>query len=266
MALPEDDVEEVDPEPALARDPRPRARRDRRSARGSGRALATAELVRALLPGAGRAARRRRSCSTPRRSARSRSIGRLVDGRPAAVRPDAARRRVRAAPDRQRPRARGATATSSSDDAARAAAPARGRDVGPGRRAQGRQHGHRRAGRVGGDRAVREPGPRVRRHRRRARGHDRLAAGAGPGAVRRGPARRLPPRARPARRSASGSGTRACWRPTCPTRSRWPAAARGGSPNGRRRAAARVRGTGRGAGTGRDAPRRGRSRPRSGGG
>ena len=56
-------------------------------------------------------------------------------------------------------------------------------------------------GRRRGHRPVREPGARDRRHGRRAGGRDRVAPGPGTGAVRGGPARRLPPRAVGRRRS-----------------------------------------------------------------
>ena len=83
MALPEDDVEEIDPEPAIARilDHEHDA-----IVVGPGLrpGLATAELVRELhRRRAGRT--RHRSCSTPRRSARSRRW--TAGGRAAGVRP-----------------------------------------------------------------------------------------------------------------------------------------------------------------------------------
>ena len=69
MALPEDDVEEIDPEPCARPDPRPRARRDRRRTRAAARAArrpsSSASCIASARPDAGR-----RSCSTPRRSAR----------------------------------------------------------------------------------------------------------------------------------------------------------------------------------------------------
>ena len=74
------------------------------------------------------------------------------------------------------------------DDAARATRrPRRRGDVGPGRGPEGREDGDRRAGRRGRGGAVREPGPRDRRHGRRAGRDDRLAPCPGPRAVRRGP-------------------------------------------------------------------------------
>ena len=89
------------------------------------------------------------------------------------------------------------------------------------------------AGRRGRGRAVREPGPRHRRDRRRAGRHDRRAPGPGPGTVRRGAARRVSCTAPPAISAASGSATPACSRRTCRTASRsaagaWPALRSGG--------------------------------------
>ena len=109
MALPEDDVEEVDPEPALAKilDHEHDALVIGPGLRPS---LAIADLLRLAAhgprgggAGAGRARRRGAADARLRR--------RLVDRRHAAVRPDAARRRVRAAPGRERPRSRRRTAT-----------------------------------------------------------------------------------------------------------------------------------------------------------
>ena len=105
MALPEDDVEEVEPEPALARilDHEHDALVVGPGLRPG---LATAELVRA-------APRRRRTTTTPppivldAEALRSlATMDALVGGRPPAGRADAARRRVRAAAGRQRPRSR----------------------------------------------------------------------------------------------------------------------------------------------------------------
>ena len=69
MALPEDDLEEIDAERIARADPRPRARRDRRWSRacgpGSRPSISSTSSSRPATP------RRPRSCSTPRRSARS---------------------------------------------------------------------------------------------------------------------------------------------------------------------------------------------------
>ena len=86
MALPEDDVEEIDPEPALARilDHEHDALVVGPGLRPG---LATAELVRSLLAVAGEADEPtpRRSCSTPRRCARWRRW--IAGGRASAGRP-----------------------------------------------------------------------------------------------------------------------------------------------------------------------------------
>ena len=99
---------------------------------------------------------RRRSCSTPRRSGRWRRWT-LVGGRPAAGRPDPARRRVRAAAGGQRRAASSTTATSPTTTRRgwrpRSSAAATWR---LGRRPQGRPDGHR------GARTARPRSPRSR--------------------------------------------------------------------------------------------------------
>ena len=109
MALPEDDVEEIDPEPALARilDHEHDA-----IVVGPGLrpGLATAELVRQLIAAPGE--RRRPDRARRRGAALDRDPRRLVGRRAPTGRPDPACRRVRPPPRRQRPRARRATATS----------------------------------------------------------------------------------------------------------------------------------------------------------
>ena len=104
MALPEDDVEEIDPGAVAGPDPRPRPRRDRRRAR----AAAGPRDRRARPRSCSRSRRRRRRADRPRRRGAplARDAGALVGGRPPAGGPDAAHRRVRAAPGGQRPRAR----------------------------------------------------------------------------------------------------------------------------------------------------------------
>ena len=92
-----------------------------------------------------------------------------MGGRPPAGGPDAALGRVRAAPGGQRPRARRGRRPRRRRRRPGCGRAGRGADVGPGRRPEGGEDGHRRTGRIGGDRAVREPGPRERRDRRRAR-------------------------------------------------------------------------------------------------
>ena len=111
MALPEDDVEEIDPEAAMARilDHEHDALVVGPGLRPG---LATTELVRLLLPPSGEADA---APDPPRRRGAplARHDGRVVAGRPPAVRPDPARRRVRPAPRRERPRRPTTTATSS---------------------------------------------------------------------------------------------------------------------------------------------------------
>ena len=102
MALPEDDVEEVDPEPALAKilDHEHDALVIGPGLRPS---LATADLLRLLLT----APEERPAPAVVLDAEALRTLAtadELVDRRHAAVRPDAARRRVRAAPRGERPR------------------------------------------------------------------------------------------------------------------------------------------------------------------
>ena len=172
-----------------------------------------------------RPAVRRASCSTPRRSGRSRRVDDWWTGVTRAVRPDAARRRVRPAPGRERPRPPTRTATSRPTTPRGRGGDVRGRRVAPGRRAQGREDRHRRPGRLGGGRAVREPGDRDRRHRRRPGGRRsaRCSRRASRRTTRRGSASTST--GWPARPSASGSATPACSPATCRRRSRSPASA-----------------------------------------
>ncbi len=202
MALPEDDVEEVDPEAALAQildadydalvvGP------------GLRPGLATTELIRALLetpPDAGGPpvlidAEALRSLAT---------VNRWWEGvrRPAALTPHAGEfARLRSASGRD-PEADGDLMH---DDAARAAAAKdAAAQLGPGRGPQGCPDRHRRAGRRRRRRALREPGAGERRHGRCAVGDDRLAHGPGTRAIRGGATRRLPARAR--RRGGPGPG------------------------------------------------------------
>ena len=196
MGLPEDDVEEVDPEPAIARildhdhdaivlgpGLRPGLADDRARPRAA--------------PTSPRSRRRRRSSSTRRRSARSRRSGEWWDGRHAAR---ASSRRTPASSPGSGP-ATGVDAEAdgdlSADDAARAAAARTPRPAG-GRSSCSRARGPsspRRTARWP-SLPVREPGP----------GHGRARATSSPGSSARcsprawhragGPARRLPPRPR----------------------------------------------------------------------
>ena len=199
MALPEDDVEEIDPEPALARilDHEHDA-----IVVGPGLrpGLATTDLVRSLLTtGEADAAPLVLDAEALRSMA-------TIDGwwegdrRPAVLTPHAGEfARLRAGSEcrtrrrrRQRRRRRPARGR-----------PRRGRDVAVRRRPQGRPDDHRRAGRLRRDRPVREPGPRHGRDGRRPGRRDRLAPGPGPRSVRGRPPRRLPPRARGRRGSGA---------------------------------------------------------------
>ena len=175
MALPEDDVEEVDPEPAIARildhdhdaivlgpGLRPGLATDRaRPACSSRRPEDEPDPAPMVLD-----AEALRSMAT---------LGEWWSGRRPAVRAHARTRRVRAAARGIRRGVGPATATSADDDEARseAAAKAAARGLGPGRRPQGREDGDRRARRDGHGRAVREPRAGQRRHRRRALGGHR---------------------------------------------------------------------------------------------
>ena len=216
MALPEDDVEEVDPEPALARilDHEHDA-----IVVGPGLrpGLATAELVRHCSRAPARPTPPR-SSSTPRRCARWRRWSAGGTGDAAAGRADPARRRVRAAAGGQRPRARrgrrprrtttthgwrppatpprrgdqvvvlkGARTVIAAPDGAVAIAPFENPALATG------GTGDVLSGTIG------------------------VAARPGPRPVRGGPARGLPPRPRRATPSASGSATPGCSRRTCPT-------------------------------------------------
>ena len=193
MGLPEDDVEEIDPGAGPRPDPRPRARRDR------GRP-GPASRARHHRAGAAAARRRRaRRDAAPivldAEALRSlATIDELVGGRPPPGGPDPARRRVRPPASRQRSRARRRRRPRRRRRrAGRGRQGCRG-DLERRRRAQGRPDRDRGGRRHRGRRPVREPGARLGRHRRRPVGSDRVAARPGARAVRRGPARRLPPR------------------------------------------------------------------------
>ena len=180
MALPEDDVEEVDPEPALAR-----------ILDHEHDAIVVGPGLRPGLATPSSSA----SCSGPagRGSRRSpivldaealRSMATLGEWWTAATRP----RRADAPPGRVRapPRGHGLRDPAADGDLVRrrrgprGGRPRRGHELGPGRRPEGRADGHRRARRHGHGGAVREPGPRDRRDRRRPRRRDRRAPRPGP--------------------------------------------------------------------------------------
>ena len=228
MALPEDDVEELDPEPSYARilDHEHDA-----IVIGPGLrpGLATAELVaptdRRRRAGSGADPARRRGAPL------ARDDGRLVGRRPPAGRPHAARRRVRPAARGQRPRSRRATATSprtTTRASRRCAMPPR-----PGASAS----------------SSRAPGPSSRPRTARSpsrRSRTRRSPVAGPATCWPGRSARCWPRASrrsmrpgwastctawPAMRPGSGSAMPASSPRTCPTASRSPA-----SGCGRRRA------------------------------
>ncbi len=221
LSLPEDDVEEVDPEEALARildhdhdalvvgpglqaeplddgaDPRPSRRRRGRRARAGG-------------PGRGGAAI----------AGHGGRLG-LRGRRP--LRPDAARRRVPAAAGRGRPRSREDGRSRLRRRPAGRRGPRRRQRVGPGGGAQGRANGDRRA-RTAGPRSLRS---RTRRWPAAARATCLPARSARcwPRASARSRRRSWASTctAWPARRSVPASATRGCWRRTCARSCRSPA-------------------------------------------
>ena len=207
MALPEDDVEEIEPEPRPGPDPRPRARRPRRRAR----AAAGPRHGRARPPAPRRSSGETDAAPIVLDAEALRSLATLDgwwegDRRPAVLTPHAGEfARLRAGSG-------GAAGDDGDlvgdDDARLAAARRRRRDLGPGRRPQGRPDGHRRP------RTAASPSPRSRtRPSPRGGTGDVLsgtigvAARPGPRAVRRGAARASTSTAWPATRSASGSAT-----------------------------------------------------------
>ena len=226
MALPEDDVEEVDPEPALARilDHEHDALVVGPGLRPG---LATADLSGACIltvprrPPAARRARRRGPADAGRR-------GRMVDGGHAPLRADAARRA-------SSPRLRTASEHDPGDDGD---LNRRRRGHGPRRRPRRPPSGARSWCSRARTTVIAAPDGSVsiapfenpamasRRHRRRPGGDDRRAARPGHGAVRRGAPGRLSPR--PGR----GRGPRADRRRRAPGvgPARGPAAGRRGWP------------------------------------
>ena len=181
MALPEDDVEELDPEPSFARilDHEHDA-----IVIGPGLrpGLATAELVRRLI-----AADEPDPAPIVLDAEALRSLATMDDWwdgerRPAVLTPHAGEfARLRAGSGRD-PDADGDLAAD--DDARVAAVRDAARRLAPVRGPQGRSDGHRHTRRRGRHRAVREPGTRQRRDRGCLGGRHRVALGAGPHAVR----------------------------------------------------------------------------------
>ena len=234
MALPEDDVEEVDPEPALARilDHEHDA-----IVVGPGLrpGLATTELVRSLLPIAGEtdaAADRARRRGAPLDG----HDGRLVDGRPAAGRADPARRGVRAAAGGQRRRDRPTTATSRATTRRAWRPPSM--PPRPGARSSSSRAPGRSSPRRTGSAAIapfENPALATGGTGDVLAGAIGVAARAGPRAVRRGAARASTSTGWRATPSASGSATPGCSRRTCPTAS--PSRASGSSAVAERRTA-----------------------------
>ena len=234
MALPEDDVEEVDPEPALARilDHEHDALVVGPGLRPG---LATAELVRELHRGAGRG---RRAPPIVLDAEALRSLATMDEwwdgdhaagvltphaGEFARLRAGSGRdpeRRRRPGRRRRRPRA---AATRCRDDAgARSSCSrARGRSIAAPDGTVAVAPFENPALATGGTGDV-------------LAGRDRLAPRPGPRAVRRRAARASTCTARRARRSASGSATPACSPRTCPMRSRSPGDAWRPSPSARR--------------------------------
>ena len=193
MALPEDDLEEVDPEPSLAKilDHEHDA-----LVIGPGLrpALATSELLRLLmtLPEEPTPAPAVVDAEALRALA---SADDWWTATTRAVRADPALRRVRQAPGREWPRAGRGRRSRERRRGAGSGGEGGGGRMAPGGRPQGRADRHRQPGGRGRGRAVRESRARERRHGRRHGRRDRRAARAGAPAVGCGPARRVPPRA-----------------------------------------------------------------------
>ena len=190
MALPEDDVEEVDPGARDRPDPGPRARRDRgRAGPAPGPRDRRARADAPRRPG--RATRHRcRWSSTRRRCGRMATLGEWWTGRRPAVRPDA-RTRASSSGCARAPGMEPADAgdLSADDDARRAAASAAATTWHQVVVLKGAKTVIAEPDGTVDRRAVREPGARERRHRRRAgRDHRRAAR---PGPRRRAAAARL---------------------------------------------------------------------------
>ena len=222
MALPEDDVEEIDPEPSLARilDHEHDA-----IVVGPGLrpGLATAELVRELIDIGGQDQAPIVLDAEALRSLASIDAWWEGGRRPAVLTPHAGEfARLRAGAGRD-PADDGDLAD---DDAARAAA-ARdaARTWGQVVVLKGAADGDRVPRRRARGRPVREPGPRLGRHRRRPRRDDRIAPGPGSRPIRRRAARGVPARARGRPGPRALRRLRASSPPTCPRASRWRASA-----------------------------------------
>ena len=167
MALPEDDVEEVDPEPALAADAGPRARRARHR---PGPAAVAGD--RGAAAAAARPSPRRPAAPPAVLDAEALRTLAAVDDWwtrvDAPVRADAARRRVRAGCGRAAATRRTRTATSApTTRPARGAATAAAAEWHQVVVLKGAKTVIAAPGRLGGGRAVREPGHGDRRHGRR---------------------------------------------------------------------------------------------------
>ena len=231
MALPEDDVEELDPEPSYARilDHEHDA-----IVIGPGLrpGLATAELVRRLI-----VADEPDQAPILLDAEALRSLATMDDWwdgdrRPAVLTPHAgefARLRAGSGLDPERGRRPGRRRRRPGGRGPRCR-----RRLAPVRRPQGRPDRHRDPGRRGRHRPVREPGPGQRRDRRRA---GRARSGrSSPRASRRStrPGSGCTSTVWPATRRANGWAMPASSRPTCPTASRSPASAWRPSPRARR--------------------------------
>ncbi len=236
LGLPEDDVEEIDPEAGDGPHPRPRARRARRRARACGPDSPPPSSCGCFCPRRAKA-KRHRSCfdAEALRSLATMDDWWLGERRPAVLTPHAGEfARLRAGSGRT-PDDDGDLAD---DDTARLAATVDAAATwGSVVVLKGARTVIAAAGRRRVDRAVREPGPRHRRDRGRPGRRHRLAARPGPVARTRPLGWACICMASQETPAASDSGTRVCSPPTCPRASRSRASAWPLRPNAGRRSA-----------------------------